>query len=220
MYAKLTILRDDFEADAMLFRLVCWCSSALLLAVSNCVSLHAARICCFTFSNPATGSPFACHVSCCCCRSALCPKWHQVRFRVNVRVHDGVDNDELGVSLARVLKSPADCEANSGSRCCCCCCCWRPFVLRRRMEAERRSGMLGCGIRVGAGGDGATSVIVVGVMLLLSVPLPIVSAAVVLVHCSCDFGTSSPSTDDVSSGNNDVIAGFAVAACVAVKLLS
>lgn len=89
-------------------------------------------------------------------------------------------------------------------------------MLRRRMEAERRSGTLGCGMRVGAGGG----VIVVGVMLLLAVvPLSIVSAAVVLVvHCSCDFDASSPCTDDVSSGNNDVITGVAVAACVSVFL--
>lgn len=92
-------------------------------------------------------------------------------------------------------------------------------MLRRRMEAERRSGTLGCGMRVGAGG-GAKSVIVVGVMLLLSVPLSSVSAVsvVLVVHCSCDFGTSSPCTDDVSSGSNDVITGVAVAACVAVFL--
>lgn len=89
-------------------------------------------------------------------------------------------------------------------------------MLRRRIEAERRSGTLGCGMRVGAGG-GAKSVIVVGVMLLLSVPLSIVSV-VLVVHCSCDFGTSSPCTDDVSSGSNDVITGVAVAACVAVFL--
>lgn len=90
------------------------------------------------------------------------------------------------------------------------------------MVAERRSGTLGCGMRVGAGRE--ANGVVVGDMLLLSVPLPGVSAAIVVVHCSCCCccDSSSPCTDvdDVSSGNNDVIAGVAVAVpAVAVVIL-
>lgn len=206
MYAKLTILRDDLEAAeeaSMLSRLVC---------SSNCISLHASPMCCCTLD----ASPCACCVSfrCCCCCSALCPKGHQVRFLVSLRVHGVGVSDELGVSLARVLKSPVGSEASSVCICCCC------FVLRSRMEAERRSGTLGCGIRVGAGGEAQSAA--VGGMLLLCVPLPGVSAAIVVVHCVCCCGSSSPCTDvdDVSSGNNDVIAGFAVAVpAVAVVIL-
>lgn len=193
----------------MLSRLVC---------SSNCISLHASRMCCCCCCTLAA-SPCACCVSfrcCCCCCSALCPKGHQVRFLVSLRGHGVGVGDELGVSLARVLNSPVGSEPSSACICCCC------FVLRRRMVAERRSGTLGCGMRVGAGGE--ANGVVVGDMLLLSVPLPGVSAAIVVVHCSCCCccDSSSPCTDvdDVSSGNNDVIAGVAVAVpAVAVVIL-
>lgn len=191
----------------MLSRLV-WCS--------NCIWLHALRMCCCCCCTIAA-SPCACCVSFCCC-SALRPKWHQVRFLVNLRVHGVGGSDELGVSLARVLKSPVGSEASSACICCCC------FVLRSRMEAERRSGTLGCGMRVGAGGE--AKCVVVGVMLLLCVPFSGVSVAVVVgvvvgVHSSCCCSSSSPCTDDddVSSGNNDVIACVAVAVAVVILLL-
>lgn len=210
MYAKLTILRDDLEAAeeaAILSRLVC---------SSNCISLHASRMCCCCSCCTLAASPCACCVSfrCCCCCSALCPKGHQVRFLVSLRGHGVGVGDELGVSLARVLNSPVGSEPSSACICCC-------FVLRRRMVAERRSGTLGCGMRVGAGRE--ANCVVVGDMLLLSVPLPGVSAAIVVVHCSCCCcDSSSPCTDvdDVSSGNNDVMAGVAVAVpAVAVVIL-